>query len=740
MLHNVFLRGVSLVAIAAASTAAAQDRGPSYTFFGTPGLLEMPTAESANRSDIAATLSYGGSAGVRTSFTYQLTDRFSGSFRYASMDIYRPDRDGDGFDDIFETFDRSFDMQYRISDESRYLPAVAIGLRDFLGTGRFSSEYIVGSKSFGANLIVSGGIGWGRMGEHNGFTNPLGRIDPAFEDRPIYVDRTFADEPGEGNGGQISANQFFRGDAAFFGGVEYQINPKLGVKAEYSSIAYDPFNYLPAVDRESPWNFGVTYRPTNGTELNLAYLYGTEISASATFLINPENRPTAGGLDPAPAPVRVRTADQRAALTWDQAKQPEPAVRAGLTQLLAVEGIALVGLQITDTTARLRYDNTRFRSEAQAMGRAARMMTQIIPPSVNTFIMEPTANGIPVSATTLRRSDIEALENRVGAADTLYQNASFGASGANDGLVFQPVTGPRFQWGIAPYLSLILFNQNDPVSADVGLAFDAQYKIAPNLVIKGRVQQTLQGASDPLQFFDTPNDYVNVRTDTAYFGRHGGPTLEKLAITHYSRPGKDLYGRISAGYLERMYGGISTELLWKPVSSRLALGAELNYTALRDQDMGFGFALYETVATDENRRSRVEVGDYDVVTGHLSAYYDLGRGYQAQLDVGRYLAGDWGATFALDREFENGWTVGGYFTLTDMPFDDFGEGSFDKGIRISIPFDYFIGTPSQKSVDTTLQSLSRDGGARLDVDGRLYDVVRSGHQSDLTDTWGRFWR
>ena len=76
----------------------------------------------------------------------------------------------------------------------------------------------------------------------------------------------------------------------------------------------------------------------------------------------------------------------------------------------------------------------------------------------------------------------------------------------------------------------------------------------------------------------------------------------------------------------------------------------------------------------------------------------------------------------------------------DMPFDQFGEGSFDKGIRITIPYDYFIGTPTQKKTSTVLQSLARDGGARVQVDGRLYETVRSGQLNDLRDTWGRFWR
>lgn len=48
---------VGLVALfsLASGSVHAQDNGPSHTFFGTSGLLEMPTAESAERSDISAT-------------------------------------------------------------------------------------------------------------------------------------------------------------------------------------------------------------------------------------------------------------------------------------------------------------------------------------------------------------------------------------------------------------------------------------------------------------------------------------------------------------------------------------------------------------------------------------------------------------------------------------------------------------------------------------------------------------
>ena len=57
---------------------------------------------------------------------------------------------------------------------------------------------------------------------------------------------------------QFPVGQFFRGDAAVFGGLEYQISPKLGFKAEYSSICLpDGEPLTPAVDYQaSPLNFG----------------------------------------------------------------------------------------------------------------------------------------------------------------------------------------------------------------------------------------------------------------------------------------------------------------------------------------------------------------------------------------------------------------------------------------------------------------------------------------------------
>lgn len=180
-------------------------------------------------------------------------------------------------------------------------------------------------------------------------------------------------------------------------------------------------------------------------------------------------------------------------------------------------------------------------------------------------------------------------------------------------------------------------------------------------------------------------------------------------------------------------------MLWKPVNSRLALGAEVNYVAQRSPNGGLGFdlprQLYESDQRDPGGPS-----DYRVATGHLSAYYELAQGFHVQLDVGRYLAKDVGATLSIDREFANGWRVGAFATKTNVSARDFGSGSFDKGIRITVPFTTVLGKPTRQTATTTLRPFGRDGGAKLEVEGRLYEQVRGYHAPGLDRQWGRFWK
>ncbi|UOA34120.1 hypothetical protein DSM110093_03955 (plasmid) [Sulfitobacter sp. DSM 110093] len=682
---------------------SAETQGYSYSTYGTPSLIDMPTAQSAEDAELAATVSNFANS-TRSTLSFQITPRLSGSFRYSKIEDYSSGGD---------LFDRSFDLRYRFLKETARRPALAVGLQDFIGTGVYSGEYIVATKTFSPRLTFTGGIGWGRLASYNGFSNPLGVLDDRFETRP---------ERDVGRGGEIESTGWFRGDAAFFGGVAWQATDKLTLKAEYSSDAYSRETGQGGFERESPFNFGLDYRIQDNIHLQAHYLYGSEIGFALNMRTNPRHPAVNGGTGIAPLPVQRRAPGATEDLGWTQAQGAEVRLREQTAALLNNDGMALEAMEVDARSATIHIRNNRYLARPEALGRSARILTRVLPASIETFKIVPVENGIPLSATTLKRSDLEDLEHAPDGAWQSYARAEISdAAGSFDGATYNDSQFNPFTWSLGPYASLSYFDPDQPVRVDAGLRLEGRYEITPSWIISGSIEQRVAGnIGDATR----PSDSVipRVRSEGYIYARAGETALKHLTVAHYFRPAKDYYARVTAGYLESEFGGVSSELLWKPVASRLALGAEVNYAVQRDFDQGFGFR------------------DYDVTTGHLSAYYDFGNGYLGQVDAGRYLAGDIGATFSLDRTFANGWSVGAYATFTDVSFDDFGEGSFDKGLRFTVPLSHFLGTASDKTYTAVVQPLTRDGGARLKVQDRLYDSVRSYHAPEMKDSWGRFWR
>ena len=83
------------------------------------------------------------------------------------------------------------------------------------------------------------------------------------------------------------------------------------------------------------------------------------------------------------------------------------------------------------------------------------------------------------------------------------------------------------------------------------------------------------------------------------------------------------------------------------------------------------------------------------------------------LSGGRYLAKDSGVTVNLSKSFNSGFILGFYATKTDISFEEFGEGSFDKGIYFSIPLDLVSKSYQKGNAKFLWKNLTRDGGARL---------------------------
>jgi hypothetical protein len=77
------------------------------------------------------------------------------------------------------------------------------------------------------------------------------------------------------------------------------------------------------------------------------------------------------------------------------------------------------------------------------------------------------------------------------------------------------------------------------------------------------------------------------------------------------------------------------------------------------------------------------------------------------------------------RRFSNGARMGAWMTKTNVPSQVFGEGSFDKGVFFSVPFDAFLTAWSNQTMKFAWQPLIRDGGARLNKTHALWDLTNS---------------
>ena len=688
------------LALAPAAAGAEPLRSQAATTFGTPGIVEMPSAEMAPDADLWTTVGRIGET-TRTTLTFQVAQRLSGSFRYARLRGYELDGS--------DRYDRSFDLRLALLDEGAWWPAFAIGLQDFIGTGIYSGEYVVATRSAGpeGRLRLSAGLGWGRLATRGVIAGEAGtRVDDFVE-----------------TGGTANLERLFTGPVAAFAGATWDVTDRLRLAAEYATDAYATEEERGLTEPGRPWNVGASYAVAPGTRLSAGLLRGNELGLQLTLSLNPRQPPFASGLEAAPVPVVPRPPRAADAPGWSGTWAARPARRAAvqgrLAEILAAEGLVLEAAALRPAAAEIRVRNTRWGAVAQAVGRTARVMSRVLPPSVETFRIVPVQNGVPLAAVTLARRDVERLSHAPAEA-MLARLEMDGGAGRPDDLA-AVLARPRLAWGIGPYLEPSLFDPDDPLRADLGLSFAAELELAPGLVASGLLRQPVLGNLDEIER-ESDSTLPRVRSDFRLYVDDRAPRLDRLTLAHYGRPSDRLYSRVTAGALERMFAGVSGELLWAPVDSRLALGAELAWVRQRDPDDLLG------------------VTDYDVATGHLSAYYAAGNGYYGQVDVGRYLAGDTGATFTLERLFDNGWRVGAYATFTDVSFEEFGEGSFDKGLRVTVPVQWLTGQPSRARNTTVLRPLTRDGGARLEVEGRLYERVRDSRRFAIDARGGRFWR
>jgi hypothetical protein len=670
--------------------AASDKKRVSAGNFGLPGVVDLPTARRLPDGELVAfhqNHKYLFMSGI----SFQALPRIGVSFRYGGLGS------GGSMAQGRVNWDRSFDAHISVLNEGTFLPAISLGLRDFIGTGWYSSEYIVGTKSIG-NLELTAGLGFGRLAGRHSFTNPLSALSSRFDRR---------DGNAVGRGGTLGTINWFHGDAAAFYGIQYHISDKITLSSEYTPDTMSlESSYL---NLQSPWNFGASYELNDYFNLSAQFLHGSQMSLTAQVSVNPSRPPLLGGKELAPVPMRLRGEGALPVNISDEAI---------IRKVLKADRFEIQNLNFNDETVSIVVQNTKFRSTAQAVGRVASTLQRFTADDVVFADISFYSKGL-ISATyrvNLKQITKEQFEPLMISGDSSSILAIDAEAIPNKEIE------TRFTWGVGPYIEHRLFNPDLPLSLETGVEVEAGYQIANGLKISGAVRKSiLTNLTDNNRRSNSSLPRVHSDWPLYDFAGQRGHIYE-LTLSYVKNLGRGFYGRAHGGLLEPFFAGIGGEILYKPAQWNIGIGLDVHRVRKREYDMRF------------------DLRDYETNVGHLSLYYDAGGMFDIEVNAGRYLAGDWGATTTISRKFGSGWEVGGYATLTDVPFDTFGEGSFDKAIYVSVPIDWIVSSPNRTKRRLTLRPITRDGGAKLSSARRLYREIENSQNASFKREFGRLWK
>lgn len=690
---------------------------PSFSNYGGLGLIQMPNARFLKGGSIAVSWSdmepYQRGSIIAYPFdwmeaSYQYTD--INNALYSNVVAFSGD----------QTYkDKGFDVKIRLLKERRYTPAIAFGLRDFAGTGIFSSEYIVASKKI-KNIDLSGGIGFGTL-SRNGFKNPFTSFSDSFNERTII---------GDTQGGEANFGSFFSGKAGIFAGAEVVIpNSKgLRIKVEYDSTDYSiegfpygkesfVFAFAPVKQSESRINYGVVYPLSKYIQLKLSYAKGNTISFGFSLSANLGKTNSI-----------VKKNDPYVPIKNSENLRKENALKYISTYRSVLYGMRdqelyLQHADIQESTLHVVYTQSKHQSHTRATGRAMRVMNDVSPDYINEFKV---SNINAENGTHSVSLDRETFHNL--ADENLYKLVAREAKiekfyYKEEDFAFNPrPLLPKTYWTIAPDLRSQIGGPDGFYFGNLRLAFNAETLFARNISFTNKFSAGIYDTFDGLKLA-SDSILPHVRTDNILYLKQSRKfAIERSQFNFFYHLKPQIFTKFSFGYLEEMFGGLGGEILFRSFEHNYGVGAEIWRVKQRDYNQRFGFQKYQTT------------------TGFINFYYKEPRSnILITLKGGRYLAEDSGITLDIGRRFKSGLRMGIFASRTDISKLEFGEGSFDKGFYFSVPVEAFFTNYSQRLSGFGLRPITRDGAAILFHSHHLWGITDQATRNSIYRDWDDFY-
>lgn len=677
---------------------------PTANMMGELGLNTIPSARMSPEGTARLTVSRLAKY-TNATMGIQLTDNLYLGLRQTS--------ESDSFNSESLHLYPGMDAKWMLYPEKRFVPQIAVGLQSAFGHKRMAAEYLSMSKRY-EDFDFTFGFGWGRLATRDGLPNPL-----LFNNLKGNQSRDFGGESPN------KPSDWFKGDMALFGGVEYAtpING-LALKADWNSDAWTEEKKSNAdLNAPAPWSVGFSYHPVSWMDAGIAYAGNNSLMARVTFTGNVAEWPLTDSRGRAPITLAPHRPDMTIADSDDDEEDAE--LQPAFT---TEENIGLTKIFIDDKKAEAHITLKENTSTPRQIGDAARYLSNIAGRTPEQIILHVRAYGLRGIDIALNRTDLErAFIHHQGSTEEIWHSTSFFHDGKNLPLsqMLSEMRGAKpedgFKFNILNDVSLSEKDSGVLYRSALGLSYGEYF--GRNFLSFQSVRLNLRDNLAKL------NEYrgvslLPVRGDVDQFTQNR-LLIDRNYFMGLATLAKDLHVASSIGYLEEMFMGLSGEVLYRPFDKNWAVGLESALAFKRDP------ATFLALAPN---------GDH-ILSGFLNGYYEVpGTGTTIKASVGRFLAGDVGGTLGVSNEFRNGVKLSANLSASTYADRDVmgGKTHIYTGIQISLPLGSLAFLPDGSRIITNAAPLGRDTAQRLDNPTNLYERTENLSYRHITRNWPQF--
>ena len=517
---------------------------------------------------------------------------------------------------------------------------------------------IAGTGYFSSEYIV-GSYGIENLDIHFGLGwGEMNGSEFRFSNPLGYLNQSFKDRP-DGHlkeGGQFTPSRYFSGSKVSpFYGLTYVFNNRLNLNIEHdTTLTPGKVEYLPS---KSKFSYGLNFSINKNLSMGLFFERGDYFSAKFEYKNNPRKS--------------VEEYKYKKAETKDSDNSYQKLIKN-----LENNGIGVN--KIMETTNSIGLELTQF------IHPDIGLIEQIIKSSTLDSGIEKEVK------TDIKIADLKAISE----IDNEFERSAKMIYQRNPKQAINTKTGIKFR----PFLA----SREDFFKGSILIENDTEIILKDNFFFNSNLKYSIADNLDDLKYPPVNTYPAQVRSDVKDYLKNidEGILIGRAQFDYHLTPEKDHHLMFTAGILEDMYIGFGMEYLYFKPKTNYAVGFEVFSVKKRDYEWRFG------------------TQDYENVTSFINYYYRNYKNipFDMKISVGEYLAGDFGSTIELSRSFRNGTKFGIFASFTDVTTEQFGEGSFDKGIFFNIPvYGNFI--------NYTWKPLTKDPGARLNRRHSLHSLL-----------------